>query len=233
MRENAAPNQQIYEERETPSWMRRLWRLILRYTWRVHPGAYIRVMLPPSQAYQVLATAAKPSVNRLQLRNVFARGRRYFIYAEPDGNFAMTTTNKVFWNRHRRTQPTAVLTGKFNKVDDSQTALTVHTRTRIFPILRALFMPAFMTSMLVYMPWFPPITITFIVMLFSLSLFAQRLESQLEAYEMVYFIEKAFEDFGHEPAPLLTGNNAELIIERDEETDFGAEWDKFYEEMRD
>lgn len=234
MRENAEPKQRIYRERKTPSGLRRLWQFLLRYTWRVHPGTHLRVLLSPSQAFKVLETAAKPSIDRLQLRNVFAHGRRYMIYPEPDGGFVMTTTNRVFWNRHRRTQPTAVLTGNFGKIDDTHTVVTLHSHTRILPVLRALFMPVFMTSMLVYMPWHPLILVIFIAALFGFSLLAQRFDSQLEAYEMVYFIEKAFEDFTHEPAPQLTSNNADVVINKADETpDFVSAWDKFYEEMRD
>jgi hypothetical protein len=214
----------------TASRWQRLRQALLKRVWYVHPGAYLRVKLSPSQIFKILEIAAKPSVERLHLRDVFSRGRRYFIYAEKGGSFRMVTTNKIPWYP-RRTSASAILNGDFEPIDDTSTRLKLHSRIQIFYLLQSFVMPTFMASMLVFMPWRVAIIVLCIGALYGLSWLAHRYNAALEAYEMVFFIEKALEDFIPAPPPVLASEStvADVVIENG----FAAAWDKFVNEMQD
>ena len=202
----------------------------LRRAWYVHPGAHLRLTTTPSETYKVLEIAAKPSVKRLHLRNVFTQGRRYFIMPRDGGGFRMMTTNKIPWYPSR-TSASAVLTGDFEKIDDTTSRLTMKSRIRTFYMLQSLFMPSFMASMLIFMRWHLVLIAASIVTLYSLSWMAHRYNAALEAYEMIFFIEKALEDHIPEPPPVLNAPamSGAVIIENG----FAAERDKFVDEMQD
>jgi hypothetical protein len=224
---------QTYETIEEPTSSRwqHLRHLLLKRVWYVHPGAYLRLKLSPSQTFKILEIAAKPSVERLHLRDVFSQGRRYFIYAKKGGSFRMVTTNKIPWYPRRRTSVSAVLNGDFEAIDETTTRLKLHSRIQIFYLLQSLFMPTFMTSMLVFMAWHVAIIIFCIGALYTLSWLGHRYNAALEAYEMVFFIEKALEDFIPAPPPVLASEStvADVVLE----SGFAKAWDKFVNEMQD
>lgn len=221
----------VNESNEKPAASRfqRLRHGLLRRAWYVHPGAHLRVTISPSQTYKALEISAKPSVKHLQLRNVFVRGRRYFIFPR-GGGFRMITTHKVPWFP-RRTTASAVLFGDFEKIDDATTRLKMTSRIKIVYLLRSFLWPTFMTSMLVFMTWPVVIIALCIAALYGLSWVAHRYNAALEAYEMVFFIEKALEDFIPDPPSILPAQttSADVIVE----SDFAQEWDKFVDEMQD
>jgi len=214
-----------------PTWVSGLRHWFLKRTWYVHPGAHLRVSITPSQTFKVLETAAKPSIQRLHLRNVFARGRRYFIFPHTRSGFRMVTTHKVFWHPRRRTSASAVLIGHFEPIDADTTRLSVHSRIRTFYLLQVFLWPTFMTSMLVFMLWPVWLIGLCIGALYGLSWLAHRYNAALEAHEMIFFIEKALEDFIPEPPATLPSKSsaADLILKRD----FVEAWDKFMEAMQD
>lgn len=218
----------ISQERRLPAWLKPLWQRFLRQAWFVHPGAHLRVSLSPNQSFTILETAAKPSVNRLHLRKVFSDGRRYFLRPQEKG-FIMWTTNKVFWHHRRRTFPSAVLYGVFERIDEQTYVLTMRSHIRFFYGIQALFLPLFMTSMIVFMAWSIGLMLLLIVGLFALSWLSHRLTAQLEAYEMVFFIEKALEDF-IPVVPLL--EQQEQVIQMNGMPNFAEAWDEFYQQQR-
>jgi hypothetical protein len=215
---------------QSPRWWQGLRRRVLHHLWYVHQGKHLRLQLTPTQSYKVLETAAKPSVNRLHLRHVFAHGRRYFLRPTDDGGFKMRTTNKVAWYPKRRTTSATNLYGDFQRIDDNTTLLTLHSHMRLHYLVDVFLWPVFMASMLVFMTWGVPIISTLIIALFALSWWSHRFNAQLEAHEMVYFIEKALEDFAPTPPTLPSRQRGDVVI--DVPADFSAEWDKFYNEKR-
>lgn len=220
------------DDNERPQWQGLVWSWFLRHTYYVHPGEQLRITLSPAQAVNILQIAAKPSIERLHLRQLFAQGRRYFIEKREDGNITMRTVSNVFWLPRGKTYPTASLYGTFESLDDDTTLLRLRSRIRFWHVIRNFFWPLFMTSMLVYMSWHPVIIVGLIVTLFGLAWAISRLTAQIEAYEMVNFVEKALEDFEPEPPKRLQPSAADVVM-GDTQRDFADAWDKFYETVQD
>ena len=204
------------------------WWERLRYTlWFVLPETLFLVSLSPAASYALLETAAQPSSKRLQLRHVFARGRRYYLSTLPKGGFRMVTTNKIPWYG-RRTNAVTVLYAKFEAEATLPTRMLLTARFKTTYFLDIFFLPAFFTSMIVFMPWPIWTIIPLTLLLFGLSWVGHRSHAKLEAHEMLFFIEKALEDHLPEPPLALHSASADIVIDR--QKDFPAVWEKFYEE---
>lgn len=213
---------------EARSQFDRLWTWLRARIWLVLPERRLAITLSPAASFATLGTAAKPSIDRLQLRNVFARGRRYYLDALPDGGFRMVTTNKMPLYG-RRTTAAAVLHATFEPQADGVTGILLRARFKLLYFLDIFFIPAFMISMLIFMPW-PIWSIVWIsVMLLVLSWIGHQTHARLEVHAMLYFIEKALEDHISEAPPALFEKSADVTITRQQ--DFPAVWEKFYEEM--
>jgi hypothetical protein len=210
-------------------WSRHLLDAILLRTWYVHPGAHLRVTVTGMHVYRLLDQAARPSIQRLHLRNLFSRGRRYFLRLDEDSIFSMTTTHKVPWYPRRRSTASAVLLVRIASIDDSHSWVIMRGRFRIAYLLDVFLWPTFMTSMLIYMRWSPALILVLIALLYGLSWIAHRYTAALEVHEMIFFIEKALEDYIPAPASALAAPGADIIVERD----FPAVWDRFIESIND
>jgi hypothetical protein len=198
----------------------------LERIWYVHPKTSLRTTLQPDACMQVLVTMAKPSVQRLEHRNLFAQGRRYFFSLRTHNNtpeqdknqarpgktqgFYMASTHKLLWSRKRRTQSAAIITGKFDKQDDHITRITIQGRMRLMYMLDILPLPAFATSLIVFMPWHPMVIGVLVALLFGLSWVGHRYHAALEAHTMVYFLERALENYIATPV-LLETNDAHIV----------------------
>ncbi len=182
----------------------------------------------PASCLQILSIAAKPSVKRLHLRNLFAYGRRYYIQPIEDG-FRVVTTNKVRWHYRRRTSASAVLTGELTPIDETTTRITMHVRIRLFYMLGAFLIPTFMASILVFVPWQRWVIIVLLGTLYLLSWFERRYNAALEANEMVYFVEIALEDFVPSEMLALGGKSPDVVYDRE---DFSRAWERFYKEHK-
>jgi hypothetical protein len=187
------------------------------------------VNLPPSGAIQALRTAAKPSTERLHLRNVFAGGRRYFLQAN-DGGFMMTTTAKQSWRYAHRTSAITIMRG-FLRREQDMTFVEMHSRMKIGYLLDVLLLPTFITSLIIAMPWHSIVVVCLIVALYGLSWFGHRYNATLEAYEMLFFVEKTFEDYQPPLMPMLDAQGAEVVYDR--RRDFATAWQTFYEDVVD
>lgn len=210
-------------------WFRHLLDAILLRTWYVHPGAHLRVTVTGAHVYRLLDQAARPSIQRLHLRDLFSRGRRYFLRLNEDSFFSMTTTHKVPWYPRRRSTASAVLLVRVTSIDDSHSWVIMRGRFRIAYLLDVFLLPTFMTSMLIYMRWSPALIAVLIALLYGLSWIAHRYTAALEVHEMIFFIEKALEDYVPPPPAALPAPAADIIVERD----FPAVWDRFIESISD
>lgn len=206
----------------------RLQHWLLRRLWYVHSGITLHLNMPRGTVLTVLETAAKPSVQRLHLRNVFANGRRYFFGVRRDGGFRLTSTNKVFWHHKRRTSPTAVINADLEALNDSLTRLDLHGRIRVGYLLDIFWLPLFMVSLIVFMPWPIPVIIGLSALLFGCSWFGHRYHAALEVQEMLFFVEKALEDYIAKSAPVLTAESGGDVVYH--QRDFNQAWEQFYQE---
>ena len=206
------------------AWLHAVRNWLLRRVWYVQFDVTLLLAIPPPMAMQVLARTARPSVQRLEFRNLFANRRRYAFSLRHDGGFQITTTHGVFWHSRRRTQPTAIVNGTFSGGDDRPVRLTLRGHIRLFYLIESFFMPTFMASMLIFMPWDAGLIAGLCAAFYALSWLGYRSNAALEAHHMVFFIEQALQDHLYRP-PVLTGNGAGVIYEA--RRDFEDAWEQF------
>ncbi len=205
----------------------RLREALLARLWYLHAPTQLTITLPPPMALQALQTAARPSTERLHLRNVFAGGRRYYLQAQSAG-FLMTTNAKESWRYAHRTSTVTIMSGVFKR-DRDLTQITLRSRMKLTYLLDVLWLPTFVSSLLVMTPWPPVIVVVLIVTLYSLSWLGHRYHATLEAYEMLYFVEKTFEDFLPPLAPQIEQTGAHVVY--DLQRNFASAWETFYQQV--
>lgn len=228
----------LHSDPVAPERWKSVWRLLqhlgeslrrgLAWLWVVQPEVQVMVQLNPEALLRQLARAAKPSTERLHLREVFASGRRYQLSTTRQGELWMQTTSKVAWHPRRRTSASATLIGKCETLSPETTRLSLHTHLRWQSLLESLLVPSFMASLLVFMAWEHVIIIGLIVLLYGLSWLTYRNTAALEAQEMLFFVDKALEDYFSLPS-LELGEGAHLIY--DHAREFQTAWARFYEQM--
>lgn len=196
--------------------------------WYLHTPVYMTLTLPPSATLAALGKAAKPSTDRLHLGNVFADGRRYYLQAVSAGGFRMTTNAKRSWRYAHRTTAITMMTGNFNRLHD-HTQLELQSRMKITYLLDVLWLPTFITSLVVMMPWHNVLIMALVAALYGLSWCGHRYSAALEAYEMLFFIEKALADFVPPLLPQLENEGADVVYDR--QRDFVAAWRSFYQDV--
>lgn len=211
-----------------PSSFTRLYKWFLKRVWYLQSSSHIHVAIPPSQTYQILEMATKPSVNRLGLRKLFEKGRRYFIRSTQDGGFQMSTNSRVWWHPKRRTPITTILTADFETIDNNISRLKLQSRVKLRYLLGQLIYPTFFSSLLIYMDWSFWVIVMSILGLYGLSWVGHRFTALLEVHEIIFFMETVLADFAPEPPKQLAEEGADIVIE----DDFVAEWDRFVEEKR-
>lgn len=208
---------------EAPSKRKQLWDWLLRYTWYVHLGAHLRLTIAPAHAYRILEISAKPSAKRLELRNFFIQGRRYFLQQNGNQGFRMMTTHKIRWRMRRRTRATAMLYGEFTSIDKQTFRLTLNSRIRIWYLFDVFLWPTFITSIIASIWWPAWVIATLVIALYTLSWLAHRFNAALEAHEMIFFIESILEDYFPETPPKLVASKADVVYEEA----FAEAWEQY------
>lgn len=205
----------------------RRWLRPLLGMWYVHPDVTLLVYAPPTVCLGILVTASKPSKDRLHLRDLFIHGRRYhFVEGSPEG-FRMVTTSKIPWRRKDRTRSTATLTANFQVLDETLTQINVTARIRIWNMWGRLMMPIFFTPLFLFAIWqSPAIRLIETVAMYLLAWTSYRYSAAIDAHDMVYFIEKALEDFMPKSVAELSAHVPHVMDNRE---DFPDAWEKFYE----
>lgn len=197
----------------------------------LHPPVALVVRAAPTLTLQTLIDAARPSTERLHLRNLFLDGRRYYIQPRADG-FRITSDTRQFWgSRRRRTGVAAAVFGVLSTLegDDTITSIRLITRLHAPYALSACLLPAFIGSIILSMPWETVLRMTLVVGLFVLSWFGHWLNAALQVGEMIYFVRKALEDLPPVEVAELGANMPHVVASpRD---DFRAQWQKFYDEQ--
>lgn len=208
--------------------LRTLVRVVLNRVWYVHPTVTLLLQATPNVCLQVMVNAAKPSVERLHLRNLFTDGRRYYLSAAQDG-FQMRSTSKIPWRRRKRTRVAAVLFGTFSEVSTGITRVQLSSRMTAIYFLDIFVLPLWMGALLIFGPLRPQIALIGLGFIFALSWLWHWYGAVLQATEMVYFIQVALEDLQPAEIPALAAINPHVIYS---EEDFQQQWQKFYDEQK-
>lgn len=197
-------------------------RKLIRRLWLIRDSSDLLVTLPPAAILHVLALAARPSTERLHLRDVFAGGRRYDLAAGKSG-FTLTTTARVWWHYKRRTPSAAVLRAAFDSVTPELTRISLRATLRPMNLLRTLLLPLFVASIIAFVPWNPWLIVTIVIALVVLSWLDYTFTAALDANEMLYFVHKALSDHAAELLPL-----ASHVLDVDPLAQaFESEWERY------
>lgn len=211
--------------------LRALLRPLLGRLWYVHPDTTLLVQASPTTCLRALGLTARPSTERLHLRELFRQGRRYQLYLRNGGGFRVTTTSKVLWHYRRRTTASAVLDGSFTELDSGLVQVHLSAHMRPFYLLSTFFLPLYVTSILIFIPWPLPLRLVLLSLLFGLSWLGHRANAALEAFEMVHFVRQAFAGLDAPPAPQITPTGDPGVV-YDEGQAFAEAWERFYAEHR-
>ena len=202
-------------------------RLRWQALWQLHPPVALVVRASQGKCLQTLVVAAKPSADRLHLRNLFMSGRRYYIQPQQDG-FKLTSDNRLFWGGKRnRSRVAAVVFGKFSSPDDEITFIRLHSRVNITYLLSGLLRANFLHLDCGLHALAALLAITIIILLlFGLSLIGHRFDAALQVNEMIYFVQTALEDLPPVEISALPPSGPDVVL-----TDFREQWYKFYREQ--
>jgi hypothetical protein len=197
--------------------------------WYVHPVVIFTVESPAADCVRALAEGTRPRLDRLQLRNLYVDGKRYYFDLRTKG-FRLSTDSSLPWRTRTRTAVAAVMQGELTPAGESTTRVHLRAHMRWLYLLDVLPIPAFISSLLIFAPWSPAVIGVLIVTLFGLSFTWHRLTAALQATDMVFFVQKVLEDFAPaEPLQLKMGG-PEVI---NSSGDFRREWERFYEQYKD
>jgi hypothetical protein len=202
---------------------------VLQRVWYVHEFTVLTVQATPAMCFQTMLIASKPSVDRLQLRDLFNDGRRYYLQPRENG-FRMTCNSSLRWRYRRRTGEITVLTGAFEPIGNGGTRISIRARISVPYLLDVFWLPLFMTTIIPFvLRWAVEVRIGALIALYVLSWASHRAHAQLQAVEMLYFINRVLEEFGPAIIPELQPSTANVV---DQRPDFMTEWEKFYREHK-
>ncbi len=195
----------------------------------MHPVVILNVESSATDCQRALSEATRPRLDRLQLRNLYAGGRRYYFDTQP-GGFRLRSNSSLPWRPYARTSIAAVLQGEVIPTDEQTTRIRLQMRMRLLFFLDVFPLPIFMSSLLIFTPWPRLVIAGLIALLFGLSYIWHRLTATLQATDMVFFVQKVLEDFTPMDAPQLSAGGPEVIKSSGE---FHREWQRFYEQHKD
>ena len=199
---------------------------IKKRLWYLHPSIHLPLSLPASQAYQLLEMNSKPSIKRLEYRNLYAAGRRYQLRPDNKGGFMMMTTEKIWWHPRARSRACTMMHGSFENIDEGNSRLTLRSNIRLHYFFDIFPLPTFFSSIVAFM-WWPVWVLTFLILaLYTLSWVGHHLNASLEAHEMRFYIQTILEAYMPAPPEQLQAHSNIVMSE-----EFGQVWDKFVEEM--
>lgn len=210
---------------DVPGW-RRLWQRVTRALLVVQRDRTLLLDATPAMCLQTLDLAGRPSVSRLEHRNLFTGGRRYHL-ARVEQGFMLTVTRKVVWSARRRTTATAVLRGKFADSEGDATRLTLHSRMKVLYFAEAFLIPAFMASIMYALPWSRTAVTLLVVTMVGLSWLSHRYTAAVEAHDMNAFVDKALAVYAPQ-SPALPAGGGDVVYESQRK--FPRVWERFYQE---
>jgi hypothetical protein len=198
----------------------------------LHPPVGFLVGATRAACLHTLIVAARPSQDRLHLRDLFAEGRRYYIQPIAEGFTLTSNISARKDGRRLRTRSAATVIGVFDGDQTSDPPITfvrLRYRAHAMYLLTGMVVPAFISSILIYLPWHPLAISALVGLLFSLTFIGHRLDAALQVGEMVFFVQKVLEDLPPVHAPELQADLPGVVM-RAKQTDFMEAWERFYEE---
>ncbi len=192
--------------------------------WIVQKPIALWVKTTPEICLKTVEQATLPSINRLYLREVFANGRRYDVSPHEHG-FTLTSSATSGWKgRQRVSSACSIHVRIFPDPQTDQTALIITAKIKPFSMFNALWMPLGMVYLIGANPWPRLILALLIGALFITSWLAMRFSAAVDAADMTYFLQKAFEEFQHiQPAHLPAPENPDVV----KSADFERMWQRF------
>ncbi len=204
----------------------RLRTAVLNRIWYVHPAVVLLLQLPTGLCLPMLTTAAKPSTERLHLRNLFISGRRYYFRATKNG-FQMNSNSKIPWLQ-RRTRLSAVMFGSITETESGLTRLRLTARMTPWHFINIFLLPVWMSALVIFGPFTVAAKVLAVFLLFAFSWIGHWYGAVLQALDMVYFVQVALEEFIMTDIAALPAKADEVVYAHD----FQEAWDKFYEEHK-
>jgi hypothetical protein len=206
-------------------------RSIRSHLWFVHAPVTLLAMGIPDETTQKLVTSAKPSHQRLHLQELFIDGRRYMIEPRSHG-FIMLTNSKHYWRYtegllaiRRRTRSAAKVLANLSPLTEDYTRIELRAHIRLDYFLDIFWVPGFISTIVVGMPWAWWFITVLIVAMFLLSFVYHYYNAAFQANEMIFFIEKVLKEELITSLPTLqTDSSGVLRINED----FEEEWQRFY-----
>ncbi len=205
-------------------WSGRLRARLASRLWYIQPERILLVRATPDQCMQTLARAARPSTERLHLRNLFTDGRRYHLKPAKDG-FQLNSTSRTLWRRGRG-RVASVLWGNVSEISTGVTRIDLRARMTLGFLLDVFLVPAWMGLLLIFGPLPLPVGVGLSGVLLGLSWVWHWYAAVLQATEMVYFVQVALDDLPAATIPALAGDH---VID----AEFAQQWQKFYDAHRD
>lgn len=203
----------------------RLWERLLGRLWYIQPERMLLVQATPAVCLQTLARAARPSTERLHLRNLFTDGRRYHLKPAIDG-FQLNSTSRVPWRRGRG-RVASVLMGTCSEVGEGVTRIDLRARMTLPFLLDVFLLPGWMSLLLISGPLPLPVGVGTSLALLALSWVWHWYAAVLQAVEMTYFVQVALDDLPAATIPELESTSDNLI-----HAEFKQQWQKFYDAHR-
>jgi hypothetical protein len=202
----------------------RWWRWLLHRVWYVHPAQMLLIKTTPAVCVQLLARAAKPSAQRLDLRNLFMDGRRYYV--DPDeAGFRMRSTTRIPWRRGR-TRAATILYGACHELEPGVTRIELRARMTLTFFFDVFLLPGWMSLLLIFGPLPQSAGIIASLALLVLSWLWHRYTAMMQAIDMVYFMQVVLSDL-----PEVTVAQLPPVADNTIYADFAEQWQKFYKQQ--
>jgi len=206
-------------------------RYIRNRFWFVQPTVTLLSQGAPDEAVERLARGAKPSRERLHLQELFTDGRRYIVEPRKHG-FVMLTNSKHYWRYtegivaiRRRTRSAAKLIANLTEIGGEYTRIELKTHIRLGYFLDIFWIPVFIATIVIGMPWQWWFIAAVISVIFTMSFAYHFYNAAFQANEMIFFVEKVLKDQLVTNLPTLPTENPDLLRVN---KDFEEEWERFY-----
>jgi hypothetical protein len=197
----------------------------------IHPPVSLVVAASRDACLGTLASAARPSTDRLHLRDLFRDGRRYHLQARPEGFSLYTDTRRLWSSSAGRTSPAATLQGDMAAAGVSDAPITlIRLRARVRPahVITTLAFPLFVAVLVLASPFELQWKLLLVTGLIGLAALTQRFEAAYQAHAMVEFVRKALDDLPQVHTPQLDPGRGDVV---DADAGFSQAWQRFYAEQ--
>jgi hypothetical protein len=210
-------------------------RWLLRRIWYVYPHLTLLINLPADEVVSLLEEAARPSKDRLHLQEIFLSGRRYLL-EKRKGGFTLLTTSKSYWRYtegllgiRRRTRSAAKMVTYTVNIDAGYTRMEVRQHIRLGYLIDILWIPLFLSTIMLGVPWPWWTGVVMGVILLGLSYGYHYYNAAFQANEMAFFLLKVLREHMVTDLPELAPSSSNVMYS---EQSFTSEWEKFYQSRR-